>query len=194
MARARTAGPPDASANGIRAARAAFVKLERRLALAAWFVHLLGYEDNRRMLRAVQENAPEGFDGDGRSHLAKLLEARGDQVRLDRAALARYDDNIRQHLAAMNRRRPEPITLRYFQHLALLFTEVFLDRYFNQRAAFVAELNEFVWQHNAALEPGDDPFPEFTPGDLTKLAYWMATGTHPGRIPWAPRHFPRRSY
>ncbi len=173
---ARRQQAQDPAANGLRAARAAFVKLERRLALAAWFLHLLGYEDNRRMLRDMKE-AAEGFDGDGRSFLLQRLESRGDQVKLDRAALARYDENLRQHLAAMNRRRPEPITLRYFQHLALLFTEIFLDRYFNHRAAFVAELNEFVWQHNAALEPGDDPFPEFAPGDLTKLAYWMATGS-----------------
>ena len=32
--------------------------------------------------------------------------------------LQRYDDNIREHLAAMNEGRPEPITLRYFQYLA----------------------------------------------------------------------------
>ena len=33
----------------------------------------------------------------------------------------------------MNARRSEPITLRYFQYLAVLYAEVFLDGYFNRR-------------------------------------------------------------
>jgi len=42
--------------------------------------------------------------------------------------LARYDDNVRPHLASMNARRREPITLRYFQRLTALYAELFLDR------------------------------------------------------------------
>ncbi len=40
--------------------------------------------------------------------------------------LARYDDNIRAHLAAINARRSQPITLLYFQYLAFLYTEIVL--------------------------------------------------------------------
>ena len=64
--------------------------------------------------------------------------------------LARYDDNIRSHLAAMNARRPEPITLRYFQHLAVLYSELFLDWYFNRRAELLRSLNAFVATRNAS--------------------------------------------
>ena len=37
--------------------------------------------------------------------------------------IQRYDANIRSHLHRINERRGEPLTLRYFQTLALLYTE-----------------------------------------------------------------------
>jgi len=58
--------------------------------------------------------------------------------------LARYDDNIREHLRAINARRAEPITLRYFQYLALLYTEVFLDSYFNRQREMLRAINAFT--------------------------------------------------
>jgi hypothetical protein len=169
---------PAATSNegGISSARAEFVKLEKRLVLVAWLNELFGYRDNRELLRDTKSVA-EGFDPEGRSHLYHHLIGRGDAVEVDRVTLAAYDDNIRHHLEAMNRHRPEPIRLRYFQHLAVLFTELVLDRYLNHRATFLADLNRFVDQRNAARSPGDDPYPRFEAADLDKLAYWMATGS-----------------
>ena len=77
----------------------------------------------------------------------------------------------------MNRGRTEPITLRYFQYLAALYTEIVLDRYFNRRAQLLADLNAFVRERNAAKAPGEPPDEAFAESDLTKLAYWMATGS-----------------
>ena len=153
-----------------------YAKLEGRLVLLAWLNHLLGYKRNRDLL-VDTKNTDEGFDATGRSFLYHHLIGRGSQVKIAADDLARYDDNIRAHLVAINRHRPEPITLRYFQHLAALYTEIFLDRYFNARQRMLADLNAFVKQRNAAKltgEPQDEPF---TADDLTKLAYWMATGS-----------------
>ena len=61
----------------------------------------------------------------------------------------------------MNARRAEPITLRYFQHLAALYTEIFLDWYFHRRAQMLRSLNGFVAKRNAkklAGEPQDATF------------------------------------
>jgi hypothetical protein len=97
--------------------------------------------------------------------------------------LARSAENIRLHLEKINRGRTERITLRYFQHLAALYTEIFLDRLFNHRVGadgrppLLADLNAFVGARNASHlsdKPKDEPFTE---GDLTKLAYWMAPGS-----------------
>lgn len=153
-----------------------YVKLEQRLALLAWLNGLFGYDNNRDLLADVSE-AAEGFDASGRSYVHHRLIARGDKVKVGAADLARYDDNIREHLRAMNARRPEPITLRYFQHLAVLYTEIFLDAYFNRRGELMKALNGFVDRRNAAKSAGDPKDAKFTESDLKKLAFWMATGS-----------------
>jgi hypothetical protein len=153
-----------------------YVKLERRLVLLAWLNDLFGYRSNRDLLADMKE-AAEGFDASGRSFVYHRLIARGDKVKIPPAGLARYDDNIRAHLQAMNARRPEPLVLRYFQYLAALYTEVFLDRYVHGRAEMLRSLNAFVAARNArrpAAEPVDAGFAE---SDLKKLAFWMATGS-----------------
>jgi hypothetical protein len=160
-----------------------YTKLENRLLLLAWLNHLLGYESNRKLLEDTNQ-VTEGFRADGRSFLYHHLIARGSQVTIPAADLERYDDNLRAHLSAINRNRSEPITLRYFQYLAALYTEIFLDRLFNARAhgrsgaaPLLADLNSFVTQRNAAKLPGEPQDEPFTEADLTKLAYWMATGS-----------------
>ena len=158
------------------AGTAQYDKLERRLVLLAWLNNLFGYKSNRDLLADMKE-AAEGFDSSGRSYIYYRLEARGSKVKVALADLARYDDNIREHLRAMNAYRAEPITLRYFQHLAVLYTEIFLDRYFNHRAKLLRSLNAFVEKYNATKPPGEPMDSKFNERDLTKLAFWMATGS-----------------
>ena len=155
---------------------AQYVKLENRLILLAWLNSLLGFKKNKDLLDDAK-GTEEGFDASGRSFLNHHLIGRGSQVQIPADDLARYDENIRMHLASINRGRTAPITLRYFQYLTVLYTEIVLDRYFNQRAHMLAELNAFVNARNAAKAPGETPDETFADGDLTKLAYWMATGS-----------------
>lgn len=155
---------------------AQYVKLENRLVLLAWLNDQLGYQHNRDLL-ADMKQADEGFDLSGRSYLYHRLVSRGSKVQIPADDLARYDENIRVHLTAINRSRAEPITLRYFQYLAALYTEIALDRLFNHRAQLLKDLNAFTQKRNAAKLPGEPPDEPFTESDLTKLAYWMATGS-----------------
>ena len=122
------------------------------------------------------KDTDEGFDEDGRSHIFVRLGARSGQMRsLTPADLQRYDDNIRAHLASMNEGRAEQITLRYFQYLAALYTEIYLDWYYNRPGRLLPSLNTFVAQHNSNSPPGQR-WDQFTSEDLSKLAFWMATG------------------
>jgi len=153
-----------------------YTKLENRLVLLAWLNSLLGYESNRKLLEDTK-TVGEGFGADGTSYLYYHLIARGNQVKIPKDDLARYDENIRQHLEKINRGRTERITLRYFQYLAALYTEIFLDRLFKHEDQLLKDLNAFVKERNArrlSFESQDAPF---TQDDLTKLAYWMATGS-----------------
>ena len=153
-----------------------YLKLENRLVLLSWLNRLLGYAHNRDLLEDIKQ-ADEGYDASGRSHIYHRLVSRGSKVKIPADDLARYDENIRIHLAAINARRAEPITLRYFQYLAALYTEIVLDRLFHHKAQLLADLNTFVQERNAAKLPGEPPDEPFTESDLTKLAYWMATGS-----------------
>jgi hypothetical protein len=153
-----------------------YVKLEERLVLLAWLSDLFGYRNNRDLLADMKE-AAEGFDASGRSHICHRMISRGDQIKIPPSDLGRYDENIRAHLRAMNAGRPEPITLRYFQYLAALYAEVFLDRYFHRRAEMLRSLNVFVAARNANRIAGEPRDAEFSESDLRKLAFWMATGS-----------------
>jgi hypothetical protein len=157
-------------------ARTQPIQLESRLVLLAWLNNLLGYQDNRELLDDIKR-ADEGFDSLGRSHICRRLLSRGSKLRIPEADLTRYDENIRAYLKAMNRNRIEPITLRYFQYLAVLYTEVFLDRLFNNRAKLLADLNAFVKGRNATRSVVEQTEELFADEDLSKLAYWMATGS-----------------
>ena len=117
-----------------------YVKLERRLVLAAWACHVFGYTSNHAMLDNLRE-VEEGYDSNGRSYLVQAILARGSKCRIPAEVLHQYDANIRLHLKAYNRRRKEPITLRYFQHLALLSTELFLDNFFYHEKELRRNLN-----------------------------------------------------
>jgi len=154
-----------------------YVKLEKRLVLLAWLNRQFGYDSNKDLFSDVAQ-AAEGFDSKtGRSYVFHRLVGRGEKLLVPLPDLLRYDDNIRENLAAMNLHRQDRITLRYFQHLALLFSEVFLDWRFNRPGEFLRSLNEFVEQLNARRAPGDAPDSGFAETDLNKLAYWMATGS-----------------
>jgi len=153
-----------------------YTKLENRLVLLAYMNSLLGYESNSALLEDTK-GADEGFDADGRSHIYKHLIARGSKIKIPGNDLARYDENIHQHLEKINRGRSERITLRYFQYLAALYTEIFLDRLFNHKEQLLIELNALVKERNVRRMPLEIKDELFTEEDLTKLAFWMATGS-----------------
>ena len=142
--------------------------LDRQMVLLAWLNQQFGYERNQELLRDMKE-AAEGFDADGRSYVYYRLIARGNTVKIDLDSLSQYDENIRNHLRAMNARRSEPITLRYFQYLAALYVEVFLDAYFNRPGEMLFSLNQLCVKRNMGEQ--------FSIHDLNKLAIWMATGS-----------------
>ena len=153
---------------------ATHAQLEKRLVLLAWLNLRFGYETNQDLLADVKHVA-EGFNADGRSYVGIRLESRAG-VQVARADLVRYDDNIRAHLRAMNAGRSKPITLRYFQHLAALYAEIYLDWFFHRPGTLLKSLNHLVLVRSTASRhvPNDA---KFTADDLRKLAFWMATGS-----------------
>jgi hypothetical protein len=154
-------------------------RFQHRLALSAYFRHRFGVQDVHAPASVcafynMLKGQPEGYNAEGRSYVAIVLEGlvRG----ISPLQLLEYDANVRRHTAALNRRRAEPLTLKYFQILAALMTERYLDRVIREPDAFLADLNTFVDEQNTA-RASRIAFPTFEADDLNKLAYWMATGS-----------------
>ena len=150
-------------------------QLDNHLTLHAWLNSHFGYKTTRDLLNDT-ETMGEGLSPDGYSPICEFLMSRAEPNSAIEVALPAYDANIKRHLVAINNRRTQPIILRYFQYLALLYTEVFLDWKFNRPGEFMHQLNIFVQRRNDARAPGDVPDSRFEAQDLEKLAFWMATG------------------
>ncbi|HIE0647258.1 TPA: DEAD/DEAH box helicase family protein [Serratia marcescens] len=65
--------------------------------------------------------------------------------------------------------------MKYFQYLSLLFTEIYLDWYFNKRQELLDGLNDEMAIYRK--EDGAEPFQDFDVDDLNKIAFWNATGS-----------------
>jgi hypothetical protein len=151
------------------------LELHNRLVLNRYFLDQLGY-GNFDELRTSMRNIQEGYASDGRSYFVNVLIGKEGR-KIPEDDIFRYDKAIKEYADRLVRNRREPITLKYFQYLAALFSEIFLDRYFNRRREFLADLNGFVNKLNRQITSGEEQFPYFEERDLRKLAYWMATGS-----------------
>lgn len=151
------------------------MKLEKSLSLNKYFLGLFGFEkinDLFERLRGVRE----GIDSDGKSNYASeliLLEG----LKIPIGDILRYDNAIKEYTERLVRNRRENISLKYFQYLAVLFSEIFLDNYFHRPKEFLSNLNLFLDLLNEDISRKDDKFAYFEETDLKKLAYWMATGS-----------------
>lgn len=152
------------------------MKIEKYLILNKYLLSLFAVEDFRNLQEKLKD-APSGTDTDGRSHFVNILRSSFEGMRKDilpEETLLRYDENIQYYVRKINYKR-EPVSLKYFQYLAVLFTEIFLDKLKNRKIEFLYDLNEFLQKFKQ--EQDIKIINEFTEEDLNKLALWMATGS-----------------
>jgi hypothetical protein len=151
------------------------LRFEERLMLNQWLLSLFGvskFEDLAAKLKAPEL---EGFDENNvtRFYHALCIYIHSDwRPALPDNQLLAYDENIVRHWKQITERRNRGgpfLYPKYFQYLALLFTEIYLDRYFRDPAGLLAELNAKALEASR-IEP-------YTRQDLNKLAFWMATGS-----------------
>jgi hypothetical protein len=161
-----------------RAAPRARTPFDRKLVLQAWLLRLLEAKDFETLCPPLFRHPNmEGTDTQGVSHYHReLINCVVERVALPHGLLLEYDQNIQRHTARINRRRREPIRWKYFQYLALLFTEIYLDRWFTDKDGMLAALNVFLTDFNTDLGP-EEKLPAYTLEDLRKVALWQATGS-----------------
>ena len=185
-------------------ARAQVPEFTQSLVLNQWLFGLFGLdstdgyypmEGGRRvpLLEAfkqrfqLNEHSEEGLDENNvhRFHHALVNQITGELPGINRDELLAFDQNIVRHTLALNAerslRRERPVVWKYYQYLALLFVEIYLDRYFRDPQALAQALNAHIAKFNAdkdesqqvpALDEGRD-----AALGLNKLALWCATGS-----------------
>lgn len=154
------------------------LKFNKRLVLNQYLLSLLGVKSFEDLAIYVNKMENEGLTEDrvSRFHHAvvQALPISGAELTAD--ALLAYDDNIVSHTLAIQGKRPAPITWKYFQYLGLLFTEIYLDRYMNQRENLLEALNAYRIRFNTDKSAADQIEP-YVEDDLSKIAFWSATGS-----------------
>ncbi len=126
--------------------------------------------------REVLSDSEEGFRADNRSEFAEKLKT--SDLDIDDYVLKNlsdYDKNIQEYEQKLNRNRATDIRLKYFQWLSLIFTELYLDLYFNHQNKLWEEFRNFVEEKRNEIY--EDDLYSATKDNLTKIAYWMATGS-----------------
>lgn len=152
----------------------------QELVLNRWMLgHFHG--DGLTTLKArLGDDRHEGIDDDGQTKFFhELTRNLFNMDRVSEAELRRYDLNIVAHWQKITHRRNaasgEVLTMKYFQYLSLLFTEIYLDWYFNRCQDLLDGLNTQMAAYRA--EDGAETFKDYTADDLNKLAFWNATGS-----------------
>ena len=157
-----------------------------KLVLNQWLLSLFNVKRFEELAEHLHDEALEGLDENNihRFHHA-LTTHHYDLTPLPTELLLEYDQNIVTHTQRLNERRitrgDEPIVWKYFQYLTLLFSEIYLDRYFRDPKALLVKLNVQVAVYNAD-KPKADQIAAFNEAaeawpQLNKLAFWMATGS-----------------
>ena len=145
--------------------------LRNHLALHRFVCLEFGYDDLNGLLERLRPARGELPTGGGNDYALALapLPARA-QVTADR--LAEYDAHIVAHSARLRLTAEHGRTWKPHQYLALLFTEHYLHRYFDDPEALRRDLNLTRRQERETLA-----LPEYTPDDLRVLAFQSATGS-----------------
>lgn len=151
------------------------VDFNDRLILFRYFLNLFGKESLRDLAGKLNSSDYEGYDENQNTYFYGYLKmfCRADGISKDE--LRRYDENICRHIRQIGENRGG-IVLKYYQYISLLFTEIYLDRYFGDRDAFIADLNGFI--DRIDLETlGMNHFEHYTADTMNKLAFMCATGS-----------------
>ena len=154
---------------------------EKKLILNQWVFSLLGVERLEELQAWLKDPALEGFDEENISHFFAILSTHlSNRGSIQPDDLLRYDNNIVRHWQRITERRnlEEGRTLfpKYFQYLALLFTEIYLDHNFRDPEQLWVEINQTIDTYNQQANQ-QERVEAFSQRELNKLAFWMATGS-----------------
>ena len=142
-------------------------RLQSRLALHRFVCREFGYDDMDAMLERLHYAQGE-LISEGASDYAQALSPHPPRARVTADQFAEYDANIAAHSRQLRMTEEHGRTWKPHQYLALLFTEHYLQRYFDDPEALCADLNHAEGQPSTNCEhaglhgrrPAHPRFPE----------------------------------
>jgi len=151
------------------------------LVLNRWMLSFFKGGSLHVLKERLGEDRHEGIEEDGQTGFFHQLQQNlFNAARIDVQTLRRYDLNIAGHWTAITEHRNKlegaVLNMKYFQYLSLLFTEIYLEWYFNRRKLLFDDLNDELDTWNSQ-QSADFRFQPFREEDLNKLAFWNATGS-----------------
>ncbi|WAX70490.1 DEAD/DEAH box helicase family protein [Gallibacterium anatis] len=152
------------------------------LILNRWVLSLLGQGSFADLKSVLSDERLIGLNEDGQSRFFEAFQLRSlfpFSEKISEEDVRRYDLNIVRHWQQITAKRNQdsghPLQMKYFQYLSLLFTEIYLDWFFNRQAEMLAGLNETL--ANYQKEKGYLELSDYQAADLNKIAFWNATGS-----------------
>ena len=148
-----------------------------QLVLFRYFLHELRIDSITGLSEKLNSTEYEGVNESGNTYfcdyIARISKMKGAAVTPEKLRL--YDENICRYTRQIGEKRGG-LRWKYFQYVALLFTEMYLDRYFSNAEAFCTDLN--AWLVDKKTESlGLIDFQPYTIEKLNKLAFMCATGS-----------------
>ena len=153
------------------------LKFQQKLVLNKWLLNLFGKDSLETLSAELKDEKLEGYDGGNVSFFYdRITNPPLENSCIRPEELLIFDENIFRHTERLNRRRTKKIRWKYFQYLALLFTEIYLDRYFRDPVRLCEELNEYVKAFNTQNKSADH-IDSFDQSDLSRITFFQATGS-----------------
>ena len=145
--------------------------LQNRLVLHRFVCREFGYEDLPAMLERLRD-APAGFTGSGESEYARALYLNPNLATVTPDQLSTYDANLAAHSRKLRMSGEQGRDWKAYQYLALLFTEHYLSRTFDDPKKLCADLNK-----TKAEDRRTAAMPDYQSEDLCTVAFQSATGS-----------------
>ena len=150
------------------------MKFNEKLVLNSYLLSLFGVDSFIGLAKDLKASRLEALDENDNSlfyHELKDKLISTDKIISD-DKLLEYDENIVRHTKSMGR----GIKWKYFQYLSLLFVEIYLDKYFEDKEQLLQDLNSYLRKFNADFE-NKEKLTEYNETELNKLALYNATGS-----------------
>ena len=150
------------------------MKFNEKLVLNSYLLSLFGVSSFEDLAKDLKASRLEELDENDNSlfyhELKDKLISTNKIISDDK--LQEYDENIVRHTKTMGR----GLKWKYFQYLSLLFIEIYLDKYFEDKEQLLEDLNIHLKEFNTSIDK-KEKLSEYNETELNKLALYNATGS-----------------